>query len=332
MRAEDRVQRVGLAVAVAISAALLAANAAAQPREPGEDALRFEKMAKAAYHAGRYADAVAGFEAAQDASGMAKYLYNLGRCHQKLGQLDRAIHYFERYLEDDPAAVDREEVRTLIDAMRIGLAKTHGEVKVWARPPGAAVRLDGGEGPATGTTPFSAWLPFGHYRLTVSKEGHQAAFREVDVVPDRPLGLKVTLARADGSGPAAKVDEAGSAETPEASHWPGWLPWVTLGTGAALVVGGVFFGLRAGAAVEARDDLLATPVDHTQRATREAQVAEEDGRVQSATLAANVLYIVGGTSIATGVALLLLGGGGDEASLRLALLPGGPGLAWAGRL
>jgi tetratricopeptide (TPR) repeat protein len=68
-------------------------------------------------------------------------------------------------------------------------------------------------------------------------------------------------------------------------------PWVTMGSGGAVVITGVFFGVRA---QSTHDDAVATAI---QRDAQELQQSAE----RSATIA-NVLFVVGGAAIAGGVA------------------------------
>lgn len=68
-------------------------------------------------------------------------------------------------------------------------------------------------------------------------------------------------------------------------------PWITIGSGGAVVATGLFFGIRAQAT---HDDAIATPI---QRDAAELQSSAE----RSATIA-NVLFVVGGAAIAGGIA------------------------------
>jgi tetratricopeptide (TPR) repeat protein len=68
-------------------------------------------------------------------------------------------------------------------------------------------------------------------------------------------------------------------------------PWITMGSGGAVVLTGVFFGVRASGT---HDDAVATPI---QRDAAELQASAE----RSATIA-NVLFVVGGAAIAGGAA------------------------------
>jgi tetratricopeptide (TPR) repeat protein len=67
-------------------------------------------------------------------------------------------------------------------------------------------------------------------------------------------------------------------------------PWITMGSGGAMVLTGVFFGINASTT---HDDAVATPI---QRDSAELQRSAE----RSATVA-NVLFVVGGAAIAGGL-------------------------------
>lgn len=69
-----------------------------------------------------------------------------------------------------------------------------------------------------------------------------------------------------------------------------WGPWITIGTGAAIVATGFYFGARASST---HDDAVASPV---QRDAAELQ----DSAERSATIA-NVLFVVGGLATAGGI-------------------------------
>lgn len=69
----------------------------------------------------QYVEGIAELEEAYDTLPHPVVLYNLGRAHYELGNLDAAIDHFERYLESDPA--DRAEVEGFIEDLRARLAE-----------------------------------------------------------------------------------------------------------------------------------------------------------------------------------------------------------------
>ncbi len=63
------------------------------------------------FAAKRYGEALAAFTEVYNLSAKPEVLYNLGLCAEKLGDRERAIAYFELYLEELPDADDAAEVR-----------------------------------------------------------------------------------------------------------------------------------------------------------------------------------------------------------------------------
>lgn len=95
-------------------------------------------------------------------------------------------------------------------------------------------------------------------------------------------------------------------------------PWATMGTGGALVLTGVFFGIRASTL---HDDAVATPI---QRDAAELQHSAE----RSATVA-NVMFAVGGAAIAGGVAWKVWQWrSARPSSAHLVVKPAGVALEW----
>jgi tetratricopeptide (TPR) repeat protein len=58
--------------------------------------------ARTAYDAGRFEQALAEFQAAYAKKPIPAFLFNVGQCERQLGHYDRAIFFFERYLESSP--------------------------------------------------------------------------------------------------------------------------------------------------------------------------------------------------------------------------------------
>jgi len=69
----------------------------------------FEKGATE-YNLGHFADAIAQFEKAYAIDAAPILLFNIGQCHRQLGNKERALFFYRRYLEQDPKAENRVEV------------------------------------------------------------------------------------------------------------------------------------------------------------------------------------------------------------------------------
>lgn len=303
-------------------------GAAAAGDSDDEGASRFEKMAKRAYHDKRFGDAIAAFEAAYENDPLPKYLYNIGRCHEKEGALDEAIGFLERYLEDDPGAVDRDQVSAHIEVLRKKLEKTHGELKVWSKPAGSLVQVSGPSGEKSGSTPYTRWFPFGEYTVRVSRRDHETIDEKVVIQPAQPASVFMELKKTGDEGGDGKYGRARRA--PRTSDGPGgalnWPGWAVLGVGVAALGGGVAMGIMGLADAEARDDLLDKPVTKDELPARREEATDLDEAAKTKGLVSNVLYVAGGLAVAGGVVLLLLGGDDDPSGGGAGVVPAPGGL------
>lgn len=106
-------------VALVLGAVLL--PAAAAPAEPDPEALR---QAKALFFDRQYAEARTAWQGIQDAGGSRDATYWIARCSESLGESERALGEYGRYLATKPA--DRalaEEARTSRVSLAVKLAK-----------------------------------------------------------------------------------------------------------------------------------------------------------------------------------------------------------------
>ena len=70
------------------------------------------------YEAKRYKEALREFDAAYQASGRAALLYNMGRCHEQIGDEKEAIRAYEDFLAEDPHNPDRAHIERDLQALR----------------------------------------------------------------------------------------------------------------------------------------------------------------------------------------------------------------------
>jgi len=104
--------------------------------------------------------------------------------------------------------------------LRAALVPDRAPVSFSSEPPGATVRVDGGE---VGRTPLTVDLTSGSRRVEVSLAGHGSASRRIEVVPDRPLAVppfRLALlpgrvaVTSDPSGAAVRVGGEFRGDTP----------------------------------------------------------------------------------------------------------------------
>jgi tetratricopeptide (TPR) repeat protein len=70
------------------------------------------------FDAGRYREAAREFEEAYRRSHRPALHYNLGVCYERLGEVDRAVDAYEKYLAAVPNASDRPAVEARIAALK----------------------------------------------------------------------------------------------------------------------------------------------------------------------------------------------------------------------
>lgn len=369
MRALPALLALGIALVVGTldAQAKPQAQGAGGERTPSGAAAEFEKLGKAAYGKQDWDNAIAAFEGAYEADPLPRFLFNIGRCHEKKGDLARASQYFERYLEAAPGATDRPKVEALARMLRIRLEKSSSKLVVVADQEDALVQVRVGDEPIRGTSPFSYWVPFGKYRIVVEKVGLPTWEAEVLVTPGKLAKVEVRMepvlaatapppvvpeaggavepAGADGptAAPVPSAPEPSQTQAPPASSDPrgaeeapaealAWFAPSTLAVGAALLAGGGVLGWLSGRSVEDRDALVDKSWGED---VAYSEYRSQDDTAQGRALFANILLGAGAVAAVSGAVLLLTGSDDtDEAGGRLTLAPAGPGAAvlWSGAL
>ncbi|MBW2731230.1 MAG: PEGA domain-containing protein [Deltaproteobacteria bacterium] len=170
------------------SALLLTIGAAnAGPREAGY----------ALYRQGAYKQALKKFTEAYHQSKKPGLLYNVGKCHEKLGQYTRAIHNYQRYLKELPTASDRTDVEQIIAALSARIEASYPEVELVSSPPGANVRIDG---EFAGQTPFKVQLSPGKHITQFTLKRFAVLTKEFQVKAGKKLRVAVLLSHAKATG------------------------------------------------------------------------------------------------------------------------------------
>lgn len=223
---------------------LAAAVALAAPAARGDDVAEarahFRKGTQL-YRTGRYAAAIAEFEAAYRAKPAGAVHFNVAQARERLGDHAGALRAYRDYLREVPDADDRAAVRATMHRLERKLAATGVQaLLVSSDPPGADVTVDGR---ARGRTPLVVALPPGPYAVAISRPGFAPVARAVTLAPDAAADVDVALrpelppvppvvapvpvaapARAaqapSGSAPPATVDAGASRPAPLAVPAP----------------------------------------------------------------------------------------------------------------
>ncbi len=222
--------------------------------------------------------------------------YNVGRSYEYTGNLEKARAAYLQALEYDPDSELRQLVYDTLerlDNVRKAVtpeAPTVGLLEIRTTPPGAKLSVNG---VPVGVTPFQAAHPAGTFKLRLEKEGYATHHRTV--------GLEV--------GKEVVVD---TALQPSGRLWT----WISFGTSAALLGGGIYFGLQA-------DDTLAEVrrAESKRLSPSAYQDLKDQGAAESVTSA--FLYGAAGLSAAAGIALFFAEAPSEENTPQVSVGPTG---------
>lgn len=107
-----------LAICVALAPLLTAPPAAAAGKSPKAQALELFEDSSQRYREGKFDEAAALLEKAYALHQEPVLLYNLGRAYDGLGEYEKAIAAYEKYLTESPDAKDRGALERRIATMR----------------------------------------------------------------------------------------------------------------------------------------------------------------------------------------------------------------------
>jgi tetratricopeptide (TPR) repeat protein len=278
-------------LALAVAVGVLLTTQAEEARDRARDAFN---QGQELYRSGDYAGALSAFETAESAWPSPAALYNIGRCHERLGHPAEAVKAYERYLAEAPEAPDHEAVSTRVAELRRQLPPD-GRLTVSVEPGGATVTVDQS---APEPAPVEKQLPPGRHVVVAELDGHTPARRDVELLPGGSLQLELTLRPLEvpTRAPEAAVHQEVPPPTPRSSS--GERKWTYVALTAAVVAVGV--GLAFGASAQSAQNQLQSRA-HTQTA---AQQLYDTANARAA--AANAFYAGAAVAGATAVTLFFL--------------------------
>lgn len=304
--------------ALALTVALASPGAAAQTDAAAVQGL--VDRATADFKAGRYDASILLFEEAWRATSDKRLLYMIGRCHEELAHPQKALEAFELFLVGEAPEDAREKALEHIRAVREQLAK--GILVVEVQPPDAEVLVDGalvGQGPR-----LQLGVQAGARTVQVRAPGHTATTQPVDVPGAGQVVVSVTLASTAAPVPTFHPSVAAGG-APEGAGDLGTWGWATLGTGAALVIGGaVAYGLGEDdhkSIVDAQGYDAGKVVQMTR-----ARALELEARGDDLKLAGEILWGVGGAALIGAATLLILDAEAPPMAVGAGPSAGGAGL------
>ena len=295
-----------------------AADPTAKAKEAFMTGQRFYKEA-------RYADAIAKFEEAYAIKPSPVLFYNIGRCHEQLGDVPRALRAYRDYLRMQSDAKDKDTVNDAIANLERRLKeKGLQQLMVFADPPTAIIEVDG---KVLGNSPASVELTAGNHKLLVRADGYEPTERAFVMQTSRATEMTINLRPAGKPmeppppppplvdvpkkedpkvatlTPSKDVTGTGTGATdvkttPEPARKGGRLwTWIAGGAAVAAAGAGVVLGVAAnGAAAQtAMPPMGVTP-------------AQQANSAQGLATGANVAYGVAGSAAVTAVVLFFIEG------------------------
>jgi len=184
------------------------------------------------------------FRTAYDLSGSAKILGNMGFCAMRLERDGEAIDAYSRYLREVPDidADERAQIVRDVQTLTVGVVRVTIEVDkpgvriVDVRTPVRGDRVTNTYGPVTGKIDLG--LRPGHHAITAKLADHEDAVWELDAFAGSRDKHAFTMR------PRVVAPAQAAAPAP-AHHGAGIGPWIVMGIGGAMLVGGAVTGVVA---------------------------------------------------------------------------------------
>jgi hypothetical protein len=301
-------------VALAVTLALLSVAPAVAAEPAGDDATARAKEAftegQKLYKAGKYADAVARFEAAYAAKPHPSILFNIAKCWEQLDEVAKALRSFKDYLRADPDAKDKQSVVDSIANLERKLrAKGLQQIVIFAEPKDATITVNG---KMLGTSPASTELPAGTHNLKVSANGYTPVERTFTMNLAKGNELTVVL---DKAGAATASSEPAHSDAPVNTSLTPAATAQTSVTEPAPKRGRVFTWVAGGVAIAGLGTGIALGiVSANTSATLRGEVHSQADATQlvntatSTAIGADIAYGVAGAAAITAVILFIVEG------------------------
>jgi hypothetical protein len=277
------------------------------------------------YKEARYADAIAKFEEAYAIKPSPVLFYNIGRCHEQLGDVPKALRAYRDYLRMAPDAKDKDTVNDAIANLERRLKeKGLQQLMVFADPPTAIIEVDG---KVLGNSPASVELTAGNHKLLVRAEGYETTERAFVMQTARATEMTINLRPAaakpmDPPAPPPLVDAPKKDDPKVASLTPtkdvtgtstgatdvtkpaepvkkGGRLWTWVAGGAAVAAAGA--GVGMGFAAQEESGRTANPPEGV-------TPAQQAMNAQGLATGANVAYGVAGAAAVAAVVLFFIEG------------------------
>jgi tetratricopeptide (TPR) repeat protein len=135
----------GASLLAPLLAGLVAFSASRVDADDAEREARLHfRRGETSFAVGRFADALAEYQAAFELISLPGFLFNIGQCHRNLGNLAQAVFSFKKYLRLKPDAHNRAAVEELVADLERQIAAQAGvrPLRAPASAPSSAPAVD----------------------------------------------------------------------------------------------------------------------------------------------------------------------------------------------
>lgn len=248
------------------------------------------------FEKGNFEAALVEFVASYEINPAWELRYNIGICHDEMGEPVQAMEWLSLYLEEGGPDVpdDRAgEVKQLVDRLEEKVASLALSVE-----PEDAVVMVGGENKEV-VSGKPVLLNPGIHEVVVSKDGHEPYETKITLVSGERKGIEVKLEKIEK--PPPPTDEP---KPVLKLSWPG----LYIGAGAAGVLA-IAASITGGLVLASKKKMLdaADDCENTTSSDTCPEAYDYRDRAQGLKIATNVLWALAGAALVTGVVLMLTG-------------------------
>ena len=341
--------------------------ASAAPGEVSQAAAAYEK-GKGELRGGKLAEALSTFREGLDAPETDQLetwqlLLGAALAAEKLGTGADSIEYYRRFLDASEAVEKfltpkwrerRRVVGEAVDELQRKLNETHGYLTVSSTPVGAALFVNGERAGVdrAAKTPFGLYLTPGSYQIRVERTGFTPEETSVVIEANKLKPLAMTLSEIvveapapPPSAPVAPAPVAPIAPPVEAggTGTMGMVGMILLGAGGVSLIGGVVGSVMGKTKQDAAEELVGPICTKDPNSddciewvkdtnnwdkAKDDRRNELDAQITEFGLVAGIMYGIGAAAAVTGLVLVLIDDGGDDAtepaaSFQVTPTPGG---------
>ena len=280
------------------------------------------ELAKAHYSAGisayqerRYREAIDELSCANQLLESHAFSYNIAVTYEAMGDVASALRWYREHAREGGSEVDTPALRAKLAELEAKLqSRGIQQVTLLSIPSGAILSIDG---ETCGLTPFSVELKPGRHRYRLAATGHEVTEDWFDLRADRALDVRVELTPAAEKKPTVPLQPLPgitqpAADTPGPFAAIGTWTWVSLGSGVALLGGGLAFEWRR------------RQLDHTLESSSQVDYQERHDAMSASQTSARILAGLGCAALLTGgvLAVLELSRGTPAPALQLTACAG----------